>query len=1089
MFKKILHLGLIFTLLINIVFPCYSEINDIVAREVIFKTNLPCLQYLSVNSANPYNFFNFLLNKGDIIASPLSKETQKLVNYFFLGLLLPNNDFWVNLQPDTPERLTSTGLTKTDMGKVLLEQDLQLKKDVAKYLSPKNSLGRKLWEEFYKIVGTSQVKHKKIDFNNRVWIIPDIAMIAETEQGALIKEAKFKVLSESEYLNKNTDDQEHKIYENIFKQIIIPQITNDVNFSKQYAPLRQIYNSLILAEWYKRKHLSDDNRYSKAIDSGDIDWLITKTPWSKQNIWQDYIASYKQGEYQIKETILKMKRLYVSGGIMPAALESVLKIEEFKGDVPDTSNLAIIPVNTTASSPAVGDSATPNLLSNIGLLDSSELDIVNNAFSTIAENMSVAPATIAKNTLNSLLKNIKELRFNDDVFVFVSACCNFKCPQCFYADRRGRFMDLGTFKKICDQLKGYSRITILGGEPLLNIQEGAEIYQMINYAAAQFKTVRVVTNGYSIYELLGKQNGNIEEFTDKLPKNIEIDLSDDPDHRNEYKRNTGDSANFDKVKEALAKKLSPDKVKIVRTVAFSEIMKEPVLGSNEYVSALFAQGAANVAMGERQVNPDSHLTFRENKDVHTIGYSEKDIPTGEEYKPKPVSINKLANGISSDDIFSALATNYGEKESRLFYPANERSLFILTNGDVVDSIEATGLKKIPDSIKLGNINQDSLATIFLARVGNDLFNYKLYPRLFYYIVSSIFDKLDNNKSGYFLEKANKTLLNQDVPQFINNSLRLDNIGGLSQEIAGIVLWNRYSELGLMKRLDKIDDLLFNSGNNTIWELDLPDNEIVIILERYFKAFESGFLNFCNMILFRMGIETYKTPLLPSIRFTQDGFNINFNKGSFDSSYPDATFPFLRSILTIENYKKVLDFLQKKFPSDSLLYRLFSYYSQDEHIYVPDYRPTMGTRVFIDGILRDMGEYVNILDHLTTNGALAAVLTEKGKFKKPNVGGIDLKINGLQIEKHTEDNNFFNNYTSVEKKISLARKYYLKDFKKLSLLFFHELRQMVIDKQGDFSNIRNKQLVINTLERLKEINFLDEESLEILNFFNTGKLTK
>lgn len=51
----------------------------------------------------------------------LNSEAKKLINYFFLGITLPSESFWVNLRPDEPDRITSSELSKTDLGRTLLE--------------------------------------------------------------------------------------------------------------------------------------------------------------------------------------------------------------------------------------------------------------------------------------------------------------------------------------------------------------------------------------------------------------------------------------------------------------------------------------------------------------------------------------------------------------------------------------------------------------------------------------------------------------------------------------------------------------------------------------------------------------------------------------------------------------------------------------------------------------------------------------------------------------------------------------------------------------------------------------------------------
>ena len=39
----------------------------------------------------------------------------------------------------------------------------------------------------------------------------------------------------------------------IVREIVIPELTKEVNEGKNFAQLRQVYNSLILATWYKKK--------------------------------------------------------------------------------------------------------------------------------------------------------------------------------------------------------------------------------------------------------------------------------------------------------------------------------------------------------------------------------------------------------------------------------------------------------------------------------------------------------------------------------------------------------------------------------------------------------------------------------------------------------------------------------------------------------------------------------------------------------------------------------------------------------------------------------------------------------------------
>ncbi|MFA5345689.1 MAG: tetratricopeptide repeat protein [Candidatus Omnitrophota bacterium] len=293
----------------------------------------PTLKYLSVNEANPHNYFNFLLDKGQLSLTDkdsLNKETKQLINYFFLGITIPDDAFWVNLRPTESDRITSKQLSRTDLGRTLLEQDFRLKRDMSQYLNPQNPIGRQFWEKLYSTLGKDRVKRAGITTSNRVWIVPAEAVVVETEDGAFLVKSSLRVLLESEYAalkikpstpppigsSSDNSDSLQAVTQQLMKEIVIPAITKDVNESKNYAPLRQIYHSLILAQWFKRRHKNTNSSYAQAINKGYLKGLESQLPWEKQQIWQEYLKSYNQGEYKIQDTILGLKRMYFSGGVL-----------------------------------------------------------------------------------------------------------------------------------------------------------------------------------------------------------------------------------------------------------------------------------------------------------------------------------------------------------------------------------------------------------------------------------------------------------------------------------------------------------------------------------------------------------------------------------------------------------------------------------------------------------------------------------------------------------------------------------------------------------------------------------------------------
>src|SRR3989338_8896780 len=112
------------------------------------------LRYFSYDSLN--DNFKILLDKGDLknLKTPeLETSTKTLLSYFLVGVTLPDDMFWVNLRPDSEDKIIDPWLEKTDVGRIMLEADLQLKKDTASFTSPQTPEGKEYWDKLYKKAG------------------------------------------------------------------------------------------------------------------------------------------------------------------------------------------------------------------------------------------------------------------------------------------------------------------------------------------------------------------------------------------------------------------------------------------------------------------------------------------------------------------------------------------------------------------------------------------------------------------------------------------------------------------------------------------------------------------------------------------------------------------------------------------------------------------------------------------------------------------------------------------------------------------------------------------------------------------------
>jgi len=221
---------------------------------------------------NPLKF-DFIIDIGDdqLNGKDLRNESQKLINYFMATLTVPENEMWVNLSPNEPDRIIADGLGNTILGRDLLSQDYLLKQITASLMHPEGEIGSEFWNRVYE---KAEEKFGTLDISadsfSKVWIVPEQAQIYISGTNVFVADSKLKVLMEEEYSktvgdaglratkkieNKRSSDlrtmQNDNDSSQIIREIIIPEIEREVNEGKHFANLRQMYNSVILATWYK----------------------------------------------------------------------------------------------------------------------------------------------------------------------------------------------------------------------------------------------------------------------------------------------------------------------------------------------------------------------------------------------------------------------------------------------------------------------------------------------------------------------------------------------------------------------------------------------------------------------------------------------------------------------------------------------------------------------------------------------------------------------------------------------------------------------------------------------------------------------
>ena len=222
----------------------------------------PVLKGMQVDPQKPFQF-SFLLDTGHISRQleDVREESARLIRYFLAALTVPAAELWVNLSPYDKDRIIPENFSRTEMGRDLLVQDYLLKQLAASMLHPDSVSGKRFWAEVYRrtyeMYGTTDIPS---DVLNRVWVAPASARIHEDKGRVIIVEARLKVLLDREYRQGHlqslatgapeTTNRDIQM-DDVLREVIVPLLEQEVNEADHFAPLRQIYYSLVLARWYK----------------------------------------------------------------------------------------------------------------------------------------------------------------------------------------------------------------------------------------------------------------------------------------------------------------------------------------------------------------------------------------------------------------------------------------------------------------------------------------------------------------------------------------------------------------------------------------------------------------------------------------------------------------------------------------------------------------------------------------------------------------------------------------------------------------------------------------------------------------------
>ncbi len=417
----------------------------------------PLLKGIKVYRNDPFRF-DFILDKGD---APLTDEQVKvdstrLIKYFLASLTVPEKDLWVNLSPYEQDRIVPEAFGQTEMGRDLLAQDYILKQITASVIYPDEKVGKEFWDKVYaealKRYGTTDIP---IDTFNKVWIVPVRAKVYEKprpadnnrpeEAVAYVVEAHLRVMLESDYLAmKNNlpltiatadpspvwggNGRGEDFSKSLIRDIILPILEKEVNQGQNFAKLRQVYNSLILAAWYKRKIMISikGSPLGFYVGQNKVAGVNIDDPKESEKIWSRYVESFKKGTYNfIREeynpvTQGTIPRKYFAGGFN--LTETSFDNAQIDAVGLTTDNTMLVQAklgNVTSADNAVSITFKHGVMANVLLSRSHVWDV----FISMNQEKEIPIIDIEQNATDSnnlrseILRQVTELMLSDNDFV------------------------------------------------------------------------------------------------------------------------------------------------------------------------------------------------------------------------------------------------------------------------------------------------------------------------------------------------------------------------------------------------------------------------------------------------------------------------------------------------------------------------------------------------------------------------------------------------------------------------------------------------------------------------------------------------
>ena len=234
------------------------------------------LRGVSHSATNKPFDFEFLFDITDRYDS--RQESLTAIDYFFEVLSVPANDLWVNLGPAEMEQVMPPSLRELEIGRVLLESDLVLKKLTAALLHPDSPSGRRYWATLQSQLRLRDgVTPAGFEPSFRLWMRPDRFGTETNGANLLVKEARLAIQGEEAHeqapspggADGRAQSPDDKLAWEVFQDLVLPVLQREIDEGRLFARLRQLCFSFALADAF-RAHLAGEGHQQDYFEARHI---------------------------------------------------------------------------------------------------------------------------------------------------------------------------------------------------------------------------------------------------------------------------------------------------------------------------------------------------------------------------------------------------------------------------------------------------------------------------------------------------------------------------------------------------------------------------------------------------------------------------------------------------------------------------------------------------------------------------------------------------------------------------------------------------------------------------------------------------